>query len=344
MQNPGFSAMKKNFLTLVFSLLLISVTYHYGFGFSLSAEYLCNIGIDFYNAGRYEQALYEFNKVLMFEPNNETAKTYVNYIFARDEHSSVITFEKQEDREFSKKGDRGKLAVNTQVSAFTGDFGDLSGKSTTTGYFTETIKYIDSNLGEIGVSIPYVYRNGGGVTAGENVVATTVHTIPKHADGIGDVLLKGRYYLIDEGDYLPAVDLTAKVKFPTASHDRGLGTGEFDFGVGTSLLKCYGDFIGLLDMGIVVRERPNGSTLKPFRVDYSLGIGYSFTSKIAGYFFIEGSSKTTRTQRAKDAPLELVAAGTYKYKKDLSFNGYGLMGLTNGSPEFGASAGVTKYF
>ncbi|MDD5527197.1 MAG: tetratricopeptide repeat protein, partial [Candidatus Omnitrophica bacterium] len=38
------------------------------------AEYLYDYGIAFYNMGRYDEALTEFYKVLLLEPNNEKAK------------------------------------------------------------------------------------------------------------------------------------------------------------------------------------------------------------------------------------------------------------------------------
>lgn len=46
--------------------------------------------------------------------------------------------------------------------------------------------------------------------------------------GLGDLILRGRYYVVEESSILPLVALTGKIKFPTADADRGLGTGEFD--------------------------------------------------------------------------------------------------------------------
>lgn len=237
----------------------------------------------------------------------------------------------------------GKFSINTQVSAFTGDYGDPADKTTTVGYVTETFKYSHTDIGEIGVSVPYTYRNGGGVTAGESTLVAT-HAIPKRADGIGDILLKGKYYLIDEEDLIPAVDLTGRVKFPTASHDRGLGTGKYDFGMGPSLMKHFGDVVVLLDAEAIVRQRPTASTINKVRVDYSVGAGYPFTSQMSGYCFVEGSSKTNKGQKIEDAPLEVVVAATYKPAEKLRFNGYVLVGLTDGSPNLGGSLGVTCYF
>ena len=49
-----------------------------------SADYLCEIGINYYQAGRYDEALHEFTKALMVQPDNQTAKIYISRIFKDD--------------------------------------------------------------------------------------------------------------------------------------------------------------------------------------------------------------------------------------------------------------------
>jgi hypothetical protein len=46
------------------------------------ADYLCEIGKNFYAQGRSEEALTEFNKALLVESDNQVAKDYINRIFA----------------------------------------------------------------------------------------------------------------------------------------------------------------------------------------------------------------------------------------------------------------------
>lgn len=344
------------------SLFLLVVCIRASWASSEMAGYLCELGINYYDIGKYQDALTQFKGALLLEPKNEIANYYINKIFEKTQSQADEGTQTQLAAAFpqpSKPEEKtkrieeepieelkgvlpGKFALNSQASIFTGDYGDLNGKSTTVGYLTETVKYIGEE-GEVSLSLPYVIRNGGGVTAGENV-ATSTRTIPKRADGIGDTVLKGKYYWLEETDWRPIVDLIAKVKFPTANDDRGLGTGKYDFGLGTSFLKRFGKVIGLFDADLVLRQRPTDSSIKRARGDYSLGAGYLFTSKMSGYLFLDGSTKTSKTQKTSDSPLELILAGTYKHSKDLSFNGYALKGFTNGSPEFGGSLGVTKYF
>lgn len=58
--------------------------------------------------------------------------------------------------------------------------------------------------------------------------------------GIGDVILRGRYYVIEEDEYTPLIALTARFKLPTANASQGLGTGKFDHGYGVEVSKLIG--------------------------------------------------------------------------------------------------------
>ena len=44
-------------------------------------------------------------------------------------------------------------------------------------------------------------------------------------------MLHGRYYLVDEGKFLPLIAVVGRIKAPTADDSKGLGTGEWDEGI-----------------------------------------------------------------------------------------------------------------
>jgi len=46
----------------------------------VSADYICEIARDYFKRGRFADALHEFNKALIIDPKNETAKKYINLI------------------------------------------------------------------------------------------------------------------------------------------------------------------------------------------------------------------------------------------------------------------------
>ncbi|MFA5437668.1 MAG: tetratricopeptide repeat protein, partial [Candidatus Omnitrophota bacterium] len=54
------------------------------FSQSQAVDYLCQKGEAYYEQGKIEEALSEFNKALLVDPENKTAKKYVNLIFNKN--------------------------------------------------------------------------------------------------------------------------------------------------------------------------------------------------------------------------------------------------------------------
>ncbi|MDD2680230.1 MAG: tetratricopeptide repeat protein [Candidatus Omnitrophica bacterium] len=78
--------MSKKFsvLALLFSLLFFILFPNASFASSGVAEYLCELGVTFYGLGQYDDALNEFNKALMVDPQSPVAKQYINEIFKQN--------------------------------------------------------------------------------------------------------------------------------------------------------------------------------------------------------------------------------------------------------------------
>ena len=60
-----------------------------GYAYVLASEYLCELGIQYYQQGKLADAIQEFNKALIANPDNETAKKYIDLI--RGEASLTVT-------------------------------------------------------------------------------------------------------------------------------------------------------------------------------------------------------------------------------------------------------------
>lgn len=71
---------KKFILTLILLCLFVKLAYSE----TLMVDYLCELGTTFYRLGEYDDALLEFEKVLIREPYNQTAKNYINNIFQQE--------------------------------------------------------------------------------------------------------------------------------------------------------------------------------------------------------------------------------------------------------------------
>ncbi len=75
---------KKNVILAISFCFFLSVAgqTHMAFAEGGAAKYLCDLGIAFYNKGYSEEALNEFNKVLLADPTNNIAKEYISKIFS----------------------------------------------------------------------------------------------------------------------------------------------------------------------------------------------------------------------------------------------------------------------
>jgi len=85
----------------------------------------------------------------------------------------------------------------------------------------------------------------------------TVIDNSSEADGLGEIVLKAKYNITDEKDYLPALSLRGAIKLPTAS-DEVLGSDEIDYGVGVLLDKKLHERVSLYaNFNAVFIERPD---------------------------------------------------------------------------------------
>ncbi len=86
---------KKLVLTLLFTVFsaIFSIS-DIAFAGTAASEYLCSLGVAYYRMGRYDDALTEFNKTLLLDPANKTARDYINTIIAKNNPPAPLTEEK----------------------------------------------------------------------------------------------------------------------------------------------------------------------------------------------------------------------------------------------------------
>ncbi len=168
---------------------------------------------------------------------------------------------------------------------------------------------------------------------------TTVTRVTQ--SGIGDTLLQGRYYLLDEKGLLPTVAVLGRVKFPTADPDKGLGTGEFDEKFGLQLSKTLTErWITFADVGYTFIGSPPGVALKN-QWNYDLGLGYYFTPNLLGSVYYEyWSAVLAGLQDPQDLYVDL----SYKLGQTVRLNAGFLVGLSAGAPDYGLTGGLAIRF
>lgn len=159
--------------------------------------------------------------------------------------------------------------------------------------------------------------------------------------GIGDMLLQGRYYVLDEQGLLPTVALTVRVKFPTADASRGLGTGEFDEKFGVQLSKnLSARWVSFADVGYTFVGSPPGVELRN-QWNYDVGLGYALTPDLLGSVYYE---YWTAVIPGLQAPQDLYFDLSYTAPRMFRLNAGFLVGLSDGAPDYGVTGGLAVRF
>ena len=132
-----------------------------------------------------------------------------------------------------------------------------------------------------------------------------------------------------------------KIKFPTADSSRGLGTGEFDESIGIELSKTLvGSLVGYLGVAYTFIGDPPGTDLHD-SFAWSVGAAYGVIPPLSVFAFLEGA---TAVAPGEDDPLEIRVGLEYRFTKSVKATGTVTRGLSNGSADWGLSAGVSVRF
>jgi hypothetical protein len=162
------------------------------------------------------------------------------------------------------------------------------------------------------------------------------------ACGMGDIVVRGRYYLIDEREWLPTVAIRAHVKAPTADAERGLGTGRPDEGVGLEISRTFGrGFMAMVDGGYTLIGRPTGVEFNN-NWWYDVGVGQNLGSDAVNLsvFFSEYRAIVPGLANARDILVALNVKGASGWRIQFS----GEKGLSDGSPDHGVTIGAARRF
>ncbi|MDE1893737.1 MAG: transporter [Xanthomonadaceae bacterium] len=174
---------------------------------------------------------------------------------------------------------------------------------------------------------------GGGGTTTTTTGATT-------ASGLGDVVATAGYTLFYSADRSFGLDLTGKVKFGTADANKGLGTGQNDYGLSLDSYKVIGRWtpfgsVGWMNYGssqyIKLKNGVNANAGVDYRASSNdnVGVYYNYRQRIA----VGGAPQS-----------ELAAYWNHKFGARFRLQSYVLGGMANGSPDFGVGASINYTF
>ena len=173
--------------------------------------------------------------------------------------------------------------------------------------------------------------------------STRVAAAPEAAYcGLGDVVVRGRYYVVDERGWLPTVAVRGHVKAPTASAGRGLGTGRPDEGIGIEISRLAGaGLVAMLDGGYTVIGEPDGIRYEN-NWWYEVGVGRDFANGRynLSVFYAEDRALVNGLMNARELLAAIGLRGTQGWR----FQASGQVGLSEGAPNHGVTLGASRRF
>jgi eukaryotic-like serine/threonine-protein kinase len=217
-----------------------------------------------------------------------------------------------------------------------GDFG--TSKTTRTLVVPFGIKYLGDRF-DLGVtaSVDRIDSEGGVILINETPAGLRETQRRRLIQTrTGDVAIKGRYYLLDDGgpgSLVPALSPIAKVSVPTSSsRDTDWTVGlEFDKQVGGAGFFLLGDvrytFVG--DKGL--RDQPAAS----------VGVGRDFSRAFSAWVEVDWRRAVVRGE--EDA-VELAANVRYKITSQIILRPTVFVGLTSGASDFGVGVELAYRF
>ncbi len=206
----------------------------------------------------------------------------------------------------------------------TGDFGTLT--KSDLYYVSPTLGYV-APLYDLSVAVPYLYLSSktGGASTSES--------------GMGDVILRGGRVFIPEGGVGFSLDGALAVKLPTADKNKGLGTGETDYGAFLSAHQLVAGVKLSLLSGYIKIGEPAGIKYNDV---YSYGLGIS---KVFGFTELYSSIEGRRAMApGARNPAEVSVGFFHVLNVDYAIVGGVFKGLNNGGPDFGMNFGVMRWF
>jgi len=157
--------------------------------------------------------------------------------------------------------------------------------------------------------------------------------------GLGDIVTAFSYNMFDHAPSGIAFDITARLKIPTASAKRNLGTGQIDYAIQGDLYKTMSKFIFSATFGYRILGNPSGLTFH--NVLYgAAGVAYRLSDNVTlGTSYNMGQSPV-RLEDSRDLSLYL----SQRVSNHFRLNIYGLRGFSDRSPDWGGGINLRYVF
>src|SRR5262245_37362981 len=181
-----------------------------------------------------------------------------------------------------------------------------------------------------------------GTDATRTTTITTTVSRPTTACGLGDIIVRGRYYVLDERGWLPTIALRAHVKAPTASEEKGLGTGRPDEGVGIEVSRTIGrGLVAMVGGGYTKIGDQAGFDFNDTSW-YDVGLAQNLARDVVNVsvFFEEYRALVQGLKNSRALVTAVSVKGASGWRLQFS----GDFGLSDGAPDHGFTFGASRRF
>jgi hypothetical protein len=246
-------------------------------------------------------------------------------------------------RGFFRDVDVQGLSLGTGLHYSTGDYG--------TGVDTEIVsvplmaRYERDRL-LLKLTVPWIEISGGAtVIPGVGSVTSTnprrrggaaaTSSTSASASGLGDTVASATYALFYDSASRSGIDLTGRVKLPTADEEEGLGTGEVDFGAQVDVYKAIDRITYFGGVGYTILGDAPNLDLKDDVWNVNLGASYRIDARdSAGLSYDWRQPLSASSSRLS----EITAFWVRSFDRRWKGQAYFLKGLADGSPDWGVGA------
>jgi hypothetical protein len=156
--------------------------------------------------------------------------------------------------------------------------------------------------------------------------------------GLGDVVLKEEVFFLNGGaGRTPWLSGIVRLKFPTADEDKGLGTGELDYGAGVGLTQPLSSRWSLMaEAGYIWRGDPEGVDLQNTPWLFA-GFQHKVTDAASWYAAYDSQASILD---GRDEIRALVAGFDYRISDHVTFKPHVSFGLSDTAEDFGFTVGL----
>lgn len=221
------------------------------------------------------------------------------------------------------------------LGRFTGDYGE--DEDTTLDVLSVNARRYFTR-GEVQLSVPYLSVDGDGVRFVDDRPVAIPGAAPGGQDkesGLGDVVLRGEYYVRTGSRTSPWLIALLRLKLPTGNDDRGLGTGATDVEAGVGWIRRHGPVNWLADVGYTFVGGSAG--LDPrnvWRMGAGLSVPFGVNERNNTYAYLE--NRTSRFDDSEDRRSLALGVGTaLDEAKRMRLSASAFLGLSDTAEDWG---------